>query len=79
MPVRKKRTFEDYYPGFTNADKPFEIKTESHNLGAISSSGNYFLFVAPSDCKIVKVKLIVDTAHAVSTDDYWTRPKYLSS
>ena len=29
------------------------------------------LFVAPSDCKIVKVKLIVDTAIAIDTTNYW--------
>lgn len=71
MPVRKRRTFEDYYPGFSGSDQSFEIKTESHNLGAISASGNYFLMVAPSDCKIVKVKLLVDTAIAVDTSNYW--------
>ena len=72
MPVRNKRTFEDYYPGYANEDKPFEIKTVHHNFGTISASGNRFLLVAPSEIKIVKIKLAVDTTVSVSTTNYWT-------
>lgn len=71
MPVKPKRTFEDYYPGFAASDTSDEKKVAFHNLGAISSSGNYFMMVAPSEVKITKVSLVVDTTVAVDTTNYW--------
>ncbi len=72
MPVKNKRTFEDYHPGFYPGDKAFEKKVARHNLGDISASGNYHVFAAPSEVRITAIKLVVDTTITISTTNYWT-------
>ena len=71
MPVKKNRTFEDYYPGYSSGDEPFEIRTTTLYLGAISAAGNYIVFVAPADIKIVKARLVTDAAIAVDASHYY--------
>lgn len=63
---------EDYYPGLEPGDQPDELQLASHNLGAISASGNYFMLVAPTEIKITKIKVVVDTAIALHADNYYT-------
>jgi len=71
MPVKKYRRFEDYFPYHFEADRPEEKVVYAFHLGDISASGNYYLMCAHSTLKIMNVKLLVDTAIAVSTDNYW--------
>lgn len=72
MPVKKNRTFEDYYPGFANSDTRDEKRITSVYLGTISASGNYDVLIAPSTIKITKISLAVTTTVAVSTSNYWS-------
>ena len=72
MPVPTKRTFEDYYPGYDAGDEPFELRVAHHNLGTVTSSGNYFMLVAPTNIRVTKIRVTVDAAIDVSTSAYWS-------
>ncbi len=76
MPVRKKRTFEDYYPGFANLDAPFEIRNVDHNFGTANATATKVVLIAHSDIKIIKFKMSVDTALSLDGSNYWTIQAY---
>ena len=61
---------KDYYPGLE--DSADEIKTDSYHIGDVSASTNLIIFDAPSDVQITKIKLTVDTAIDISTDNYYS-------
>jgi len=72
MPVKSKRTFEDYFPYAFKADTPVEKVVFAFHVGDISASKNVHLIAAPFELKITAVKLLVDTAIAANDDNYWS-------
>lgn len=71
-PVKSKRTAEDYYPYLNDGDQPLEVKQQSHYIGDVSATTEPFLFTAPFDCRVIGVKITVDTTVAVDAVNYWT-------
>jgi hypothetical protein len=72
MPVKRKRTAEDYYPYLSDGDQPLEVKTQGCYVGTLSSSGNRFVVAMPNDAKITAVKLVVDTTISADSTNYWS-------